>query len=406
MGIIKFIRGLFKKDINIKDKTSKNIDLGSSSVKYCIDGKLGNFISSVRVLDNDVEIVDQQNIIKVNNVWYSIGESKTPVSSETRKCKKQYIDIMCLYSLIREKTPSGQYNINTLLPYTQLQDKQELRNKIRGTYTVETTTGQKYKYVLDCPNVKCEGQMSYYYIKQLLEQHETTMIVNIGFFSTDIAVYKGDEQEEPVTIQTGTNILLNQYKHKLNAPNTSVLSYKLMHGDKFTKQEEHDNIRSIENTLRALTNDIEVVLRFLPSNTHIVLCGGGAIQYGDMIKERLQYKNITVLRGDKAVYTDVLGLAKHCSNVPVQVETVEQEETEQLETVEQVVSEEVEQVETKRNNVVQLDTTVQNNNVDVYTCILERNEQEGTSVVQLCKEYGVSRTGFYKWKNALVKVVK
>lgn len=123
--MFKWFKRLFKTK-EIIDNTSKNIDLGSSSVKYYIDGKLGNFISSVRRLDNTVEIVDQQNIIKVNGVWYAVGESKTPVSAESRKCKKEYIDIMVVYALVREQTVSGQYNINTLLPYNQLGTKNNL----------------------------------------------------------------------------------------------------------------------------------------------------------------------------------------------------------------------------------------------------------------------------------------
>lgn len=391
MNILNWIKKFFTTK-DIIDNTSKNVDLGSSSVKYYIDGKLGSFISSVRRLENTVEIVDQQNIIKVNGVWYSVGESKTPVSAESRKCKKEHIDIMVLYSLVREKTKPGQYNINTLLPYNQLGDKTELRNKIKGQYKVETTLGDKYSYTLDAPQIKCEGQMSYHYIKD--SSSICTVIINIGFFSTDIAIYKGQEQEEPVTIQTATNLIMNQYKHKLDAPNTSVLSYRLMNGDKFTRKEEEENRISIQSVFKGLINDIKVVLRFVPDSSKIIICGGGAIQYGDMLRDSLEHKNVVVLRGDDAVYTDVLGLAKHCKG-KVQLES----EQSILDTPVHEKTQSVQGEINSREQTVQTVNPVQN----VYTCIIDRHKQNGENITDLCKEYKVSRTSFYDYRRKLVK---
>ena len=376
--------------IEIDDKSSKNIDLGASSVKYFIEGQLGSFISSVREIENDVEIVDQENYIKVNNKWYAVGEIKTPVSESVRKCEKEYIDIMVLYSLIKSKTPSGQHCLNMLLPYNQIQDKIKLQDRIQGQYTIQTSTGEEYKYTLYVPNVKIEGQMSYHYAKQLLgiKDNKCTVVVNIGFSTTDIAVFRGQEQDEPATIQTGTNLLMNQYKHKLDCPNTSVLSYCLMNGDKFTKEEEKDNIRSIQPVLRGLINDINAVLRFVPQSSDVVICGGGAITYGDIIAPKLKCKNVQVLRGDKAIYTDLLGLALHCGNSTVQ-EIKTDECTEYEEAVLDTIQEDVQEKE-----------TVQNDLNTIMLKIRERNEH-GDSITQLCKEFNVSRSSFYNWKKSL-----
>lgn len=234
--------------------------------------------------------------------------------------------------------------------------------------------------------------MSYHYIK---DNSNCTVIINIGFFSTDIAVYKGQEQEEPVTIQTATNLIMNQYKHKLDAPNTSVLSYRLMNGDKFSRKEEEENKASIQGVFRGLVNDIKVVLRFVPMNSKIVICGGGAIQYGDMLRDSLEHKNVVVLRGDDAVYTDVLGLAKHCKgNVQL-----EQTEVEQIQTTVEVVGQPVQEQKTVSEQVEQEEIKPNN----VYNYIIDKHKTDGTSITELCKQCKVSRTSFYAYKNKLVK---
>lgn len=315
MNLIKRILKIFNRKKELKGADGVNIDLGASSIKYCINNNMDSFISSVREVHDKAEIMDQENVLKINNKWYIVGETQTALSSEVRKCKKPNIDVMVIYSLIKEKLPSGAYNINMLLPYSQLKDTEELGKRINGEYEIETSLNEKYTYVLKVNNVKCEGLTSYYYVKNV-EEIETsyTVMVNVGFSTTDIAVFKGNVREKTKTIMTGTNIILDEYINQLDAPTTSVLSARLSAGDTFTKEEEKENLKSIDPCINNLVENIRNVLRYVPRNSKIVICGGGSIGFGQIIKQKIGFENMVVLKDKETIYTDVLGLSLFCTN--------------------------------------------------------------------------------------------
>lgn len=391
----KFIK-LFKKNpsIKVQNNSDVNIDIGASSVKYFVNGATNSFISSVRVVENDCEIVDQKNVIKVNGVWYAVGESKTPVSSEIRKAFKEHLEVMFVYCLVKENLSSGSYNINTLLPYNQLKDRTQLLKRVNATYKVESSQGQKFTYDINVSTIKCEGQMSYYYLKNTKDI--STVIVNVGFSTTDISVFKGEEQEEPITLQTGTNIILSQYKNKLDAPNVSVLSYRLLCGDTFTKEEEIENLRSANVCISGLVNDIRNVLRFVPTRSRVIICGGGSILYGGLIKDKLKgnFKNVDVLTEDITMYTDVLGLSIFCAKHSTQLNFKPLETAEPVDITPNI----------NVKDITQENVTTHNSTQDpLYSNVLKRlREIERNSIIS-AKILGMSD---YSWRKVKLKLIE
>ena len=305
------------------------VDLGASSIKMSYKGELITFRSSIRKVYDKNEITIQKNAINVNGEWFIVGESNLSTGNYLYKYEKEYLEVLILFglSMIKDKVRSisNDLKVNILLPYNQIHTKKQLSNKIDGIYEVRNNL-HEFDLALTLNKVFVEGEASKVYFEKNYNTVGNTCVVNIGYSTTDIALYNTLNCREQITsINIGTNNLLSQYLKYTQAPTSSILNTWLNDGYNFTK-EEHKNISVVnEDYIKTLWNDIYngVIKLSNPNNTNIVFCGGGALLLLDEFKQSIPREyNIKVLNDIECIYSDLLGMIL-LSNEKVSVENYE-----------------------------------------------------------------------------------
>ena len=305
------------------------VDLGASSIKMSYKGELITFRSSIRKVYNKDEITIQKNAINVNGEWFIVGESTISTGNYEYKYQKEYLEVLILFglSMIKDKVKSisNDLKVNILLPYNQIHTKKQLSNKIDGIYQLRNNL-HEFDLALTLNKVFVEGETSKVYFEKNYNTGGNTCVVNIGYSTTDIALYNTLNCREQITsINIGTNNLLSQYLKYTKAPTSSILNTWLNDGYNFTK-EEHKNISVVnEDYIKTLWNDIYngVIKLSNPNNTNIVFCGGGALLLLDEFKQSIPREyNIKVLNDIECIYSDLLGMIL-LSNEKVSVENYE-----------------------------------------------------------------------------------
>lgn len=291
------------------------VDLGASSIKMSYKGELITFRSSIRKVYDNNEITIQKNSINVNGQWFIVGESTQPTGNYEYKYEKEHLEILILFglSMIKDKVKniSNDLKVNILLPYNQIHTKKQLSNKIDGIYQLRNNL-HEFDLALTLNKVFVEGETSKVYFEKNYNTGGNTCVVNIGYSTTDIALYNTLNCREQITsINIGTNNLLSQYLKYTKAPTSSVLNTWLNDGYTFTK-EEYKNISMVnQEYIKTLWNDIYngVIKLSNPGNTSVVFCGGGALLLIDEFKQSIPREyNIKVLNEIECIYSDVLGM--------------------------------------------------------------------------------------------------
>lgn len=305
------------------------VDLGASSIKMSYKGELITFRSSIRKVYDKNEITIQKNAINVNGEWFIVGESNLSTGNYLYKYEKEYLEVLILFglSMIKDKVRSisNDLKVNILLPYNQIHTKKQLSNKIDGIYEVRNNL-HEFDLALTLNKVFVEGEASKVYFEKNYNTVGNTCVVNIGYSTTDIALYNTLNCREQITsINIGTNNLLSQYLKYTKAPTSSVLNTWLNDGYTFTK-EEYKNISMVnQEYIKTLWNDIYngVIKLSNPGNTSVVFCGGGALLLIDEFKQSIPREyNIKVLNEIECIYSDLLGMIL-LSNEKVSVENYE-----------------------------------------------------------------------------------
>lgn len=291
------------------------VDLGASSIKMSYKGELITFRSSIRKVYDNNEITIQKNAINVNGEWFTVGESTQATGNYEYKYEKEYLEVLILFglSIIREKVKSisNDLKVNMLLPHNQIHTKKQLSNRIDGVYQVRNNL-HEFDLSLTLNKIFVEGEASKVYFEKNYNTGGNTCVVNIGYSTTDIALYNTLNCREQITsINIGTNNLLSQYLKYTKAPTSSVLNTWLNDGYTFTK-EEYKNISMVnQEYIKTLWNDIYngVIKLSNPGNTSVVFCGGGALLLIDEFKQSIPREyNIKVLNEIECIYSDVLGM--------------------------------------------------------------------------------------------------
>ena len=305
------------------------VDLGASSIKMSYKGELITFRSSIRKVYDNNEITIQKNSINVNGQWFIVGESTQPTGNYEYKYEKEHLEILILFglSIIKEKVKSisNDLKVNILLPYNQIHTKKQLSNRIDGVYQVRNNL-HEFDLSLTLNKVFVEGETSKVYFEKNYNTGGNTCVVNIGYSTTDIALYNTLNCREQITsINIGTNNLLSQYLKYTKAPTSSVLNTWLNDGYTFNK-EEYKNISMVnEEYIKTLWNDIYngVIKLSNPGNTNVVFGGGGALLLLNEFKQSIPREyNIKVLNDIECIYSDLLGMIL-LSNEKVNIENYE-----------------------------------------------------------------------------------
>lgn len=322
-----------KKNINESSDTVF-VDLGASSIKMAYKGELVSFRSSIRAVTDTNEVTVQKNAIQVNDEWYIVGESTVATGNYEYKYQKEYLNVLILFGLqlLKEKgiEVSTKLNVNVLLPYTQIHTKEKLSKKIDGTYKLSNN-----EISLKLNNISVEGESSSIYYKENYKSaNKNLCVVNIGYSTTDIALYNSMNcREKVISINLGTNNLLSNYLIYTKAPTSSILNAWLVDSYQFTKSELESIKKVNKQFIKTIWNDVfNGVIRLAnPQNTEVVFVGGGANLLIDEFKESIDKSyDVKVLSTIENVYSDLLG-AMLISNEKVNVVKVEVEEVPQKE---------------------------------------------------------------------------
>ena len=291
------------------------VDLGASSIKMSYKSELITFRSSIRKVYDNNEITIQKNAINVNGEWFVVGESTQATGNYEYKYEKEYLEVLILFglSIIKEKVRSisNDLKVNILLPYNQIHTKKQLSNRIDGVYQVRNNL-HEFDLSLTLNKIFVEGEASKVYFEKNYNTGGNTCVVNIGYSTTDIALYNTlNCREQIASINIGTNNLLSQYLKYTKAPTSSILNTWLNDGYTFTK-EEYKNISMVnQEYIKTLWNDIYngVIKLSNPGNTNVVFCGGGALLLLDEFKQSIPREyNIKVLNEIECIYSDLLGM--------------------------------------------------------------------------------------------------
>ena len=290
------------------------VDLGASSIKMSYKGELITFRSSIRKVYNKDEITIQKNAINVNGEWFIVGESTISTGNYEYKYQKEYLEVLILFglSMIKEKVKSisNDLKVNILLPYNQIHTKKQLGNKIDGIYEVRNNL-YEFDLALTLNKVFVEGETSKVYFEKNYNTGGNTCVVNIGYSTTDIALYNTLNCREQITsINIGTNNLLSQYLKYTKAPTSSILNTWLNDGYTFNK-EEYKNISMVnEEYIKTLWNDIYngVIKLSNPGNTNVVFCGGALLLLDEFKQSIPKEYNVKVLNDIECIYSDLLGM--------------------------------------------------------------------------------------------------
>ena len=271
------IKQLFNKQkttINNSNSDILYIDLGASSIKMSYKGKFITFRSSVRQA-TDEEVTFQDNKILVDGKWFIIGESSQPTGTYQYKYMKENLHVLVLYGLQLLGFVQDEARLHVLLPYNELGTTQELKRKLGGVYQLHDT-----RVKLQVVKVYVEGESSKHYISQKLKlKGKNVCVVNIGYSTTDIALFSSrGYREKMVSLSMGTNAIMSEVAGYTQAPTSSILNSWLVDGYKFTKDEQSHVSDVTSRFLSMIKSDLDSTVFKVanPQNLVIVWCGGGS----------------------------------------------------------------------------------------------------------------------------------
>lgn len=304
------IKQLFKKSDAQEDVSNEAVyvDLGASSIKMSYKGKFITFRSSVRQA-TDEEVTFQENKILVDGKWYIIGESVTPTGNYKFKYMKDNLNVLILYGLKLLEFEQDEARLHLLLPYNELGTTKELNSKLRNQYQLHDA-----KVKLQVTKVYVEGESSKHYISQKLKlKGKNVCVVNIGYSTTDIALFSSQGyREKMVSLSMGTNAIMSEVVGHTQAPTSSILNSWLVDGYKFTKDEQLKVSSMTSRFLSMIKSDLESTVFKVanPQNLVIVWCGGGSQLLQGEIDKLFKGYTCKVLDVEDAIYTDLKGMIK------------------------------------------------------------------------------------------------
>lgn len=306
------IKQLFKKKqapistITNGDSDAVYVDLGASSIKMSYKGEFITFRSSVRQA-TDEEVTFQENKILVDGKWYIIGESATPTGNYKFKYMKENLHVLVLYGLQLLEFEQDEAQLHVLLPYNELGTTQELKLKLAKTYQLHDT-----RVKLQVVKVYVEGESSKHYISQKLKlKGKNVCVVNIGYSTTDIALFSSrGYREKMVSLSMGTNAIMSELVGHTQAPTSSILNSWLVDGYKFTKDEQLQVSGVTSRFLSMIKCDLESTVFKVanPQNLVIVWCGGGSQLLQGEIDKVFKGYSCKVLDVEDSIYTDLKGM--------------------------------------------------------------------------------------------------
>lgn len=332
-GLVEKVRGIrnrlrYNKVIkNVDtDGTQLFIDIGSSSIKASIGNEYITFRASIREVTNRNELTIANNVICVDDKYFVIAESNTPVQNVNLKCDKKNLNVLVLYAvkLLKEKIGNidlSNIQVNTMLPFNQLGSTDNLEKVINGMYNVQDLKGNEVTINLTLNQVMCEGETSLVYFNSVNSNKcDNTVILNFGNSTIDGITFDNiqNARQELITINQGTNLLFTNYlKYLPHIPNSSLLGSFLKSGKfKFTKEEQKGINLENELYLKSIWYDVESLIKKVnPYSTNIIITGGGAMVLHEAIREVLGDRyNIILPSKEDAIYSDLKGLKLICSN--------------------------------------------------------------------------------------------
>lgn len=282
------------------------VDLGASSIKMSYKGKFITFRSSVRQA-TDEEVTFQDNKIQVDGKWYIIGESSTPTGNYKFKYMKDNLHVLVLYGLKLLEFEQDEAQLHILLPYTELHTTKELNAKLCSTYQLHDV-----KVKLHVAKVYVEGESSKHYISQKLKlKGKNVCVVNIGYSTTDIALFSSNGyREKMVSLSMGTNAIMSEVVSHTQAPTSSILNSWLVDGYRFTKDEQSHVSHVTSRFLSMIKNDLESTVFKVanPQNLVIIWCGGGSQLVQSEIDKVFKGYSCKVLDVEDSIYTDLKGM--------------------------------------------------------------------------------------------------
>ena len=303
------IKQLFNKQkttINNSNSDILYIDLGASSIKMSYKGKFITFRSSVRQA-TDEEVTFQDNKILVDGKWYIIGESSQPTGTYQYKYMKENLHVLVLYGLQLLGFVQDEARLHVLLPYNELGTTQELKRKLGGVYQLHDT-----RVKLQVVKVYVEGESSKHYISQKLKlKGKNVCVVNIGYSTTDIALFSSrGYREKMVSLSMGTNAIMSEVAGYTQAPTSSILNSWLVDGYKFTKDEQSHVSDVTSRFLSMIKSDLDSTVFKVanPQNLVIVWCGGGSQLVHSEIDKVFKGYSCKVLDVEDSIYTDLKGM--------------------------------------------------------------------------------------------------
>lgn len=303
------IKQLFQKRktaMNNSDSEAVYVDLGASSIKMSYKGKFITFRSSVRQA-TDEEVTFQSNKIRVDGKWYIIGESATPTGNYKFKYMKENLHVLVLYGLKLLEFNHEYAELHVLLPYNELGTTKELNSKLSNTYQLHDV-----RIKLQVQKVYVEGESSKHYISNKLKlKGKNVCVVNIGYSTTDIALFSSSGYREKVlSLSMGTNAILSEVAGYTQAPTSSILNSWLVDGYKFTKDEQVQVSSVTSRFLSMIKSDLESTVFKVanPQNLVIVWCGGGSQLLHHEIDKVFKGYSCKVLDVEDAIYTDLKGM--------------------------------------------------------------------------------------------------
>lgn len=302
------IKQLFKKKQAHEQVSSDAVyvDLGASSIKMSYKGKFITFRSSVRQA-TDEEVTFQENKILVDGKWYIIGESATPTGNYKFKYMKENLHVLVLYGLKLLGFEQVEARLHILLPYNELHTTKEVTPKLGSTHQLHDA-----KVKLQVAKVYVEGESSKHYISQKLKlKGKNVCVVNIGYSTTDIALFSSQGyREKMVSLSMGTNAIMSEVVGHTQAPTSSILNSWLVDGYQFTKDEQSHVSNVTSRFLSMIKSDLESTVFKVanPQNLVIVWCGGGSQLVHSEIDKVFKGYSCKVLNVEDSIYTDLKGM--------------------------------------------------------------------------------------------------
>ena len=326
------IKQLFKKKqapistITNGDSDAVYVDLGASSIKMSYKGEFITFRSSVRVA-SDEEVTFQDNKILVDGKWYIIGESSQPTGTYQYKYRKENLHVLVLYGLKLLGFEQVEARLHILLPYNELHTTKELNSKLSSHQLHDA------KVKLQVAKVYVEGESSKHYISNKLKlKGQNVCVVNIGYSTTDIALFSSNGyREKMVSLSMGTNAIMSEVVGHTQAPASSILNSWLVDGYQFTKDEQLKVSSVTSRFLSMIKSDLESIVFKVanPQNLVIVWCGGGSQLVHSEIDRVFKGYSCKVLDVEDSIYTDLKGMIELHNPATEEERVLTKEEREQ-----------------------------------------------------------------------------